>query len=385
MRLSAVISGRKKLLRDQLIGDLYEAAFRHDDFLEVFHQVTTAFGANCFHMFSWDALRNAPHLSIYSPRQELDTLVAQYDQYYGALDPRRAFVEHAAIGAFVSCQDYLTEEYVARSEFFQDYQLPGGFRYLMGVRLARPGGDDILLGLLRAHGRTPYSREERAMAASMTGHLQRSINLWQDAKILHRDAAIGSELMGELDLAVFALDGHFRVVFTNQAAESMLRATACLKLVHGRLTAAPAAENDAFQAAIARVAQTRRGESLALRGSLDGVHDMFLNITYLPRQAMRAAFGDAAMMVTARRRRAGTLVVADQLQEVFGLSRAEAAVGEALISGKTPDECAASLGVSLATVRTQLRAIYNKTHTRNQAEAVSAMLWVLPRRQPTDR
>jgi DNA-binding CsgD family transcriptional regulator/PAS domain-containing protein len=372
------------LIRDQLIGDLYEAALRHDSFLEVFHQVTQTLGANFFHMFSWDAARNAPHLSIYSPGGEVDDIIARYDQYYGALDPRRSFVEKAAVGEFVCCHDHLTDQDVARSEFFQDYQIPAGFRYLMGVRFARPGGDDVLLGMLRAHGRTPYSPEERAAAASMTEHLQRSINLWQDAKILHRDAAIGSELMEEQGLAVLALDRSSRVVFANRAAESMLRATAPLKLAHGRLTAAIAAENDGLQRAIARVTKTRQGESLALQSVLKATHEVFLNISYLPALAVRAAFGEAIIMITARRRSAGTLVVAQQLQQAFGLSKAEAAVAEALVSGKTPEECATSIGVSLATVRTQLRAIYEKTHSRNQAEAVSAMLWVLPRRAHED-
>lgn len=370
------------MLRDQLIGDLYEAALHHDSFLEVFHQVTTAFGADVFHMFSWDAARNAPHLSIYSPGLNLESVVAQYDQYYGALDPRRSFVEKAAVGQLVSCQDHLTDEYVARSEFFQDHHIPGGFRYLMGVRLARPGGNDILLGMIRAHGRTPYSVEERATAAGMTSHLQRAINLWQDAKILHRDAAVGSELMEELSLAVLALDERTRVVFANQAAESMLRANACLKLLHRRLTASVAAENDALQSAIARVTKSRKSESLALQGTASATHAFFLNITYLPTLAMRSAFGEATVMVTVRRRGPGALVVAQQLRQAFGLSKAEALVAEALISGKTPDECASELGVSLTTVRTQLRAIFAKTRTRNQAEAVSAMLWVLPQRKP---
>lgn len=372
------------MLRDQLVGDLYEAALHHDGFLEVFHRVTETLGANLFHMFSWDAASNAPHLSVYSPRGELDDVIARYDQYYGALDPRRGFVEKAAIGELVCCQDHLSDQDVARSEFFQDYQIPSGIRYLMGVRLARQGSDDILLGLLRAYGRTPYSQKERAAAVGMIGHLQRSINLWQDAKILHRDAALGSELMEELGIAVLALDRNSRVVFVNQAAESMMRATTCLRLAHGRLTAAVAAENDRLQAAIARVAKTRKGENLALQGSLDTAHEIFLSITALPGLAMRAAFGDATMMIAARRRSAGALVVAQQLQQAFGLSKAEAAVAKALISGKTPDECAASIGVSLATVRTQLRAIYEKTHTRTQAEAVSAMLWVLPRRTLSD-
>ncbi|KAG8152591.1 helix-turn-helix transcriptional regulator [Burkholderia catarinensis] len=370
--------------RDQLIGDLYEAALRADGFLEVFHQVSESLGANVFHMFSWDTARNAPKFSIYSPRAELDGIVALYDQYYGALDPRRGFVEKAPLGEFVCCQDHLTERDVARSEFFQDYQIPSGIRYLMGIRLARPGSDNVLLGLLRAHGRPPYSANERATLAGMAGHLQRSINLWQDARILHRDAALGTELMEELGLSVFALDRHSRVVFVNRAAESMLRATTCIKLEHGHLSAVNAQQNEALKAALARVAKTRKGESVALAGTLNATHEIFLGISALSGKAHHATFGDATMLVTVRRRSAAPLVVAQQLRQAFGLSSAEAAVAEALIGGKTPDECAASAGVSLATIRSQLRAIYDKTHSRNQAEAVGKMLWVLPQHTRED-
>lgn len=363
--------------RDHLIGDLYEAAVREDGFLEVFQTVAESLGANVFHMFSWNALRNAPHLSIYTPDMNWDATIERYDQYYGALDPRRSFVETAAIGNFVCCQDHLSEQDIARSEFFQDYQLPSGLRYLMGVRLARAGSDDILLGLLRMKDRPPYTLEDRAAAAGLVGHLQRSINLWQDARILHRDAALGNELMEQLGLAVFALDRGFRLVFANRAAEAMLRATTCLKLEHGRLASTTAADNDGLQAAMARVGKTRKGESLALRAAAGAPPEIFLNIAGVPGLVARPAFGDATLLVTARRRGAAPLVNARQLQGAFRLSAAEAAVAEALICGKSPDEYAASASVSLATVRTQLRAIFDKTHTRSQAEAVGVMLWVL--------
>lgn len=370
------------MLKDQLIGDLYEAAVTQDGFLEIFHDVTEVLGANVFHMFSWDPVRNAPHLSTYSPGRGWDDIIARYDQYYGALDPRREHVARAALGEFAFCQDYVSDAYVERSEFYQDYQLPSGFRYLMGVRLARPGGSDILLGMLRANGRTPFSDEERATAAGMTGHLQRTINLWQDTRVLHRDAALGAELMEQLGLAVFALGRDQRVLFANAQAEALLRASTCLRLEHGRLTAAFAADNDGLQAALARVAKSRKGESLAVRPALGAPHEVFLGISQLPANAAHAAFGNAAMLVTARRKGDGPPVTAMQLRQAFGLSAAEAAVGEALIAGKTPDEYAADANVAMSTVRSQLRAIFEKTCTRSQAEAVGAMLWVLSQHRP---
>ena len=56
------------------------------------------------------------------------------------------------------------------------------------------------------------------------------------------------------------------------------------------------------------------------------------------------------------------------LMELFNVKPAENAVAELLVRGMTPDECALHLGVSIATIRTHLSALYRKTNTRNQAE-----------------
>ena len=56
------------------------------------------------------------------------------------------------------------------------------------------------------------------------------------------------------------------------------------------------------------------------------------------------------------------------------MSSAESAVALALCDGKTPDEHAQASGVSVATVRTQLRAVFEKTQMRRQAETVRLLL-----------
>jgi DNA-binding CsgD family transcriptional regulator len=49
-----------------------------------------------------------------------------------------------------------------------------------------------------------------------------------------------------------------------------------------------------------------------------------------------------------------------------------------LCDGKTLDEHAQAAGVSMATVRTQLRAVFEKTRTRRQAETVGLLLGMPP-------
>lgn len=369
------------MVKDQLIGDLYESAIRQDDFLEVLQSATEAVGANMFHMFSWDAENNCPRFSVYSAGFNWEPIIDTYERYYAILDPRRDLVASAPEGTLVACQDYISDRDVARSEFYQDYQLPtAGLRYLMGARLTRPGSSETLLGLLRASGRSPFSDHDRETATSLIPHLHRAINLWQDAKVLHQDAALGNELMEQLGLAVFGLDKDGRVVYANQAGEALLRAGSSLRIKHGQLAAPNSADNDALRSAIIRVAKSRRGESLALQAPSGTHHEWFLSIAKNPCQSPNP-FNTSAILITARRRADSPLVTANQLQRAFGLTPAEAAVAEALIEGTAPEDYADAKGISPNTVRTQVRAILSKTNSRSQVKAVSTMVWLLSQRK----
>lgn len=61
---------------------------------------------------------------------------------------------------------------------------------------------------------------------------------------------------------------------------------------------------------------------------------------------------------------------ASSLEQIFGLTPAEARLALLLVDGKTLDEIAQKLHLSVATVRTQLKAVFEKTHTHRQAELV---------------
>ena len=58
------------------------------------------------------------------------------------------------------------------------------------------------------------------------------------------------------------------------------------------------------------------------------------------------------------------------LEKIFGLTHAEARLALRLVDGLTLSEAAEMLHVSVATLRTQLKAIFHKTHTHRQAELV---------------
>lgn len=61
------------------------------------------------------------------------------------------------------------------------------------------------------------------------------------------------------------------------------------------------------------------------------------------------------------------------LQKLFNLTPAEASLAVKISRGKTPAAIARSNGVTIATVRSQLKAVFSKTNTRRQAELVGLL------------
>jgi DNA-binding CsgD family transcriptional regulator len=68
------------------------------------------------------------------------------------------------------------------------------------------------------------------------------------------------------------------------------------------------------------------------------------------------------------------------LEQLFGLTRAEARLAVQFASGCTPAHIAAENGLSLATVRSQLASVFAKTQTSRQTELVAllARVAILP-------
>jgi len=61
------------------------------------------------------------------------------------------------------------------------------------------------------------------------------------------------------------------------------------------------------------------------------------------------------------------------LQKLFDLTPAEARLSIEIVGGRTLSEVSAKMGLSNATLRTQLSAVFTKTQTRRQAELVALL------------
>ncbi len=81
----------------------------------------------------------------------------------------------------------------------------------------------------------------------------------------------------------------------------------------------------------------------------------------------------ARLLVTVTDPRIGFVPQAGLLQSIFGMTRAEARLSFHLAAGSTLQQAADLSGITVETVRGQLKAVFSKTGTRRQAELVALL------------
>jgi DNA-binding CsgD family transcriptional regulator len=361
---------------DEVVAGLYEAAVFPDRWHGALTSLMHRVGADIFHFHDWDRNDATTTVNIFS-HDWMASGVQQYASYFGAIDPRRALIDDLPARSMIVCHQHFSEASVSRNEFYQDFLIPHGQRYLLGAKVLAGDRRDMIIGLMREAGNTPFDEANLHEAQCLIGHLNRASQLWLDTQALNNRAAFEAQAAQDSTFALLGLDGTGKLAYANGHAEDLLKDGDCLVGRNGGIGATCAGDESRLHRAVREVRETGCGLSLALSGLRSGPQALLLHITPLKNAGKAGPALDlsrACVLVTARSRTQSIGLSPLALFQTFGLTPAESAAALALCEGKTPEEHAQALGVSLATVRTQLRAVFDKTQTRRQSEVVGLLL-----------
>lgn len=350
---------------DRLMTGIYESVLQPDGWAAVLQDLSGQLAVDNLHFMVWRADEEGPRYSLSRGMDE--AMEAGYRAHYGAIDPRRLLVAQWEPGRWLACHQHFDRRTVARSEFFQDYLIPGGCRYLLGTRLAHGDGLDAYLGMHRAAGRPAFDASEIELVERLTPHLQRAVRIWLRTEELRDRARLGTEALDEMELGVMAVGAGGRLFHANRRAEALLRAGDALRLQAGVLAAAGDGAAR-LQSALAEAVATRQSQSLHLVAPSGPCS---LTILPLPAAGPLARLLDRAeLLVLASHGASRRMPTARQLMQLFGLTPAEARLAKALAGGDALDAYAQENDLGMTTVRSHLRSVFTKTGTRRQAGLV---------------
>lgn len=175
--------------------------------------------------------------------------------------------------------------------------------------------------------------------------------------------------LSALAYGVFVIDENRRLTETNGAGEGILQQQSVLTTRAGRLAAVELGDHVRLEAAVAAAAARSAPKAATLSVGREGA----LVLDVLPLVGHRVG---QRVMVLARDGVADGSVER-RLQQLFGLTSAEAALAAELGRGAELADVAQARGVAISTVRTQLRAVASKLDVSRQSQ-VAAVVASLP-------
>jgi DNA-binding CsgD family transcriptional regulator/PAS domain-containing protein len=300
---------------------------------------------------------------------------------WGKKHPVRLAGEIVTTGQMVPKRDLL------RSEMYNEYLHPRGLHE--GLRLAIRAGDGAIedISLLRPWSAGPFEGEDIRLASMLLPHLQRGAAVARRLRQADAIAETGLAALDSVPHAVFLLNGSGRVLRMNSAAEAMAADHDGLEVTAAGLAptdvAASAALNCLVLQAAGAAAEPRTSGSLRLRRR-SGRPDLVAIAHPTGQPAGWGLTDPRGVLVIASDPAARSVADAKQLQALYALTPAEATVALDLLAGRDVSEIARHRGRSVATIRTQLGRLLEKTGTTRQVDLVRLLLRLpLPGRPDT--
>jgi DNA-binding CsgD family transcriptional regulator len=271
---------------------------------------------------------------------------------------------------------YATEAEMAADPVYSELLFPAGLGWGTGTAMPLPTGETLCLTLERFRVRGPVETSVIQQLDALRPHLARSALM--SGRLQLERARIASETLALLGLPALVFDREGKVIAANHLIEAL---TDQIRWhARDRISLKDSTAHALYLQAFSNldVEGAKPVLSFASRGAETSaamvVH--IVPIRGLSRDIFERCAGVLVMMPVSFPEAPPVELV----RSLFDLTPAEARVARSLTTGETVETIASGAGVSTNTVRTQLRAVLEKTGCSRQAEVIALLSGIAIRR-----
>ena len=339
-----------------------------EDMLDTLARLMGARGAT-FETIDKVAGRPAAFHSIGLPPNE----GADYLAHYASHNPRLPVVSVERQGALHWDYQLIDEETMERDPFYAEFLARAGVRYFLSATLEQTQDRLTVVTVQRSRQQGHVGDNEITLMQRLVPHFQRA---HQTRMRLHVDETRHDPFERALDLlndgiALLRRDGS--VLYVNTALRSFAARETDFRLSHEAIAFTSPALRGRLAAAMDAVTRIVDPSSAHLATDFavpraDGLPPYTVSLRPLRGQADRADARDAVTMLLVHDPLQRQISIGCMLQDLYGLTHAEAHMAQALSGGMTAVAYAKSRRVSVTTVYTHLKRTREKTGWRSVAE-----------------
>jgi DNA-binding CsgD family transcriptional regulator len=364
-----------------LVELIYDAAINPSAWPRFLTVLSQAFESATGLLHHYDAgMKTAPtfHDFGHDPK-----FIQSYADHYARINPYPAeSFGRLATGKVDYAGMLLPVAAATKTEFYNDWMKPQGISpNHLGVVLSR--SEDVMALLCvapkdRVFDQNPKDFNKRLQL--LVPHLTKALELNRTLGASGFAYATSNAMLDKIPAAVFLLYDTGRLLFANARAEELLRDghVVTIDSVTRKLRAFSSKESSRFEKVIEKAKILRQPQVLRIVVGRSGVAYI---VTALPLSSQtNNIFGHAdplgvAIVITTSSCKLDLRV--EDIQAATDLSRAEARLAKALVSGATLAEYAEATSLSINTVRRHLAAAFSKTDTKRQGELIALLIRAL--------
>ncbi len=352
---------------------LYEAAAVSDTWPKALAALADATGALNAHFAVWNGRENkSDFFASAHPDRGWETL---YSTYYGAIAPCRHLLDGRPVGEWIASHHYFDQAFVRKSEYFNDFLLRIGGLYSVKGRVFETASRDAyaIAGVLRSPKAGPLDGDEIArLTTSLNGHLRRAAALHHKLSAARPNGRLLEAAVDQLSFGILVVDERGKVLAANRTAQDMLQTGDALIERKGILKARHQDDHERLIHALAVVVDSKRlGGNGCVRLSRQSEKPAYI--------ATVAPLTEAVDLASMGGNRAALIMINDPeqknasglhtaLQQAFGLTPAEARTAALVGSGLAPQDVADQIGLTVGTIRCELKNIFEKLDISRQSE-----------------
>jgi DNA-binding CsgD family transcriptional regulator len=270
---------------------------------------------------------------------------------------------------FLREHDIYTDDQLALDPIYRDLLWPAGLGWAAAMAIRLPSGDELFLSVERARSRGPVEAAAIEQLDTLRPHLARTALM--SARLQLERARAASAMLAAIGLPALVFDLAGRVLVANDLMERLS------DHVHWRAQDRFVLKDSQADALLRGAIDTLQSDgvgsnrSFPVRGS-DAQVALIAHVVPICRSA-RDLFAQSVGVLILMPAKTPQAPSVELVQSLFDLTAAEARVARSLTMGQTVEEIASEKGVSLNTVRSQVRGVLEKTGSRRQADVMALL------------
>jgi DNA-binding CsgD family transcriptional regulator/PAS domain-containing protein len=295
-----------------------------------------------------------------------------YVHRYARLNPWMAVLERLPVGLATLSDNILPYADLQRTEFYNDWLRPQQVGGGVGGFVERNGRRVVAATILMPRPVLDQDPGGLSRLEILMPHILWVSQLHRQFAALEARATAAEGAIDRLATAMLLLNASGQIVYLNALAERIVAAGDGLRVRHGKLEAASVAEDETMRQLIDAARRAVPGLDSRPGGVMSitrrsGRQSFELLAAPISGTMVRLGFTGSLVAVFIREPEARYNSPALCLSQLYGLTAAESRLMQALLAGDTLDEAGARFAVTRETVRTQLKAIFQKTGTASQS------------------